>query len=77
MMDSESGETARNSPAVEAMLAAFNTHQLIAITNQVPNTINIDMLPLARIKRSMLPPDKAKALVPHATSPDAPRSVSC
>lgn len=65
-MDTDSDASERSSPAVEAMLTAYNTHQLIAITNCVPNTINIDVLPLARIKRIM----KQDSCDPH------PRMVS-
>ena len=67
----------RDSHEVKAMIAGHFAQQLLAVSTDAGSMIAIDELPLARIKRSMPPPDKTKALVPHATSPDAPRSVSC
>ena len=56
----------RDSPSLEAMLAAYNTHQLIAVTNNVEGAIALEMLPLARIKRIM----KQDSCDPH------PRMIS-
>ena len=43
----------RKSPLTEALLATYNTRQLLNLTNNVPGTIKIDSLPLARVKRIM------------------------
>lgn len=65
-IDSEVNHLEKDSPTIEAMLAAYNTHQLIAVTNRVPGAIAIEALPLARIKRIM----KQDSCDPH------PRMIS-
>ena len=65
-MDAIDKALVKDSPTIEAMLAAYNTHQLIAITNHVPGAIAIEALPLARIKRIM----KQDSCDPH------PRMIS-
>ena len=56
----------RNSKQVEALLAAYQTRQLVAVTKRTPGAIAIDELPLARIKRIM----KQDSCDPH------PRMIS-
>ena len=51
--EEESRGASRKSPQTEALLAAYNTRQLLNLTNNVPGTIKIDSLPLARVKRIM------------------------
>ena len=48
----ESRSQVRDTTA-EALLAAYNTRQLLAVTSRVPKAVAIDELPLARIKRIM------------------------
>ena len=61
----ESRSQVRDTTA-EALLAAYNTRKLLAVTSRVPKAVAIDELPLARIKRIM----KQDSCDPH------PRMVS-
>ena len=70
MDDWDQGEvndgSARKSPQTEALLATYNTRQLLNLAHNVPDTIRIAELPLARVKRIM----KQDACVPQ------PRMIS-